>query len=113
MAKEGAVIDRFYYCPHHVDGVIEEYTKDCYCRKPNPGMIEKAVRDFDIDLKKSFIIGDNASDIEAGHRAGCRSIFLGYEDRLEEKSTVPAAQIVPDLRKAVEWLLENDRNLSN
>jgi D-glycero-D-manno-heptose 1,7-bisphosphate phosphatase len=104
LAGEGAVIDSFYYCPHHVDGVIEEYRGDCYNRKPNPGMLEEAARDFHIDLKRSFIIGDNVTDVEAGHRAGCRGILLAVEGR-------PAGDTVPDytagsIHDAVKWLLD-------
>lgn len=107
MAREGASIDMFYYCPHHIDGVIEEYRKDCYYRKPNPGMIEKAIRDFDIDLKECFVIGDKISDIEAGRRAGCKTILLAGEQSLEndEKIARMSDYITPDLYEAIQWLV--------
>ncbi len=108
LAKEGALIDMIYYCPHHVQGIIEEYKKECNCRKPNPGMIEEAVRDFGIDLKKSFVIGDKASDIEAGHRVGCKTIFLAGNNTLdcEGEITVKSDYVAPDLYEAVKWLME-------
>jgi D,D-heptose 1,7-bisphosphate phosphatase len=112
LARENARIDGFYYCPHHIDGVVEEYRKDCYNRKPKPGMVEQAARDFDIDLAQSFIIGDNMSDIEAGHRAGCRSIFLSdvkLSDKVENSIIVPDFT-VPSLFKAVTLLLEFDKS---
>lgn len=69
FVKQGCPIDAEYYCPYHTDAVIEKYCKDSEDRKPNPGMILKAQKDFDIDLSKSILIGDKQSDIEAGKRA--------------------------------------------
>ena len=105
LAKQGAFIDKFYYCPHHIEGDIEKYAKECYCRKPNPGMIEEATRDFGIDTKDSFLIGDKMSDIEAGRRAGCRTILL-RDKRLTDAGgeTFPSDHIAADLYEAAEWL---------
>lgn len=71
LALAGAKIDRFYYCPHHPD-----YTGECKCRKPSPGMILQAASDFDIDLKSSFMIGDRPSDVRAGENAGLAASYL-------------------------------------
>lgn len=70
-------IDKFYYCLTHPEFNSEE---ECICRKPSPQMIFQAVKEFDIDLSKSFLIGDNVTDIEAGFNAGCRTILVktGY-----------------------------------
>jgi len=108
LAKQEAFIDMIYYCPHHVEGIIEEYRKECSCRKPNPGMIEKAVREFDIDLKNSFLIGDKISDIEAGRRAGCKTILLAGEDPPDnyKEDTVISDYVASDLHQAVEWLMK-------
>ncbi len=107
LARQGAFIDMIYYCPHHAEGVIEEYRKECYCRKPNPGMIEQAVRDFGIDLKNSFVIGDKISDIEAGHRAGCKTILLAGEDHPDKykEDTVISDYVASNLCEAVGWLM--------
>lgn len=70
LALEGTHIDAYYYCPHHPEGVIQPYTKKCSCRKPAPAMIEQAVKDFDIDLCRSFCIGDKPIDAQAGMNAG-------------------------------------------
>ncbi len=109
LAKKGALIDKIYYCPHHKEGVIEEYRKDCYYRKPSPGMIEEAVRDFHIDLKRSFLIGDKSSDIEAGNKAGCKTILLSEENTRESNrgSEVVSDHTAPDLYEAVRWLLRH------
>lgn len=69
FVKQGCPIDAEYYCPYHTDAVIEKYCKDSDDRKPNPGMILKAQKDFDIDLSQSILIGDKETDIEAGKRA--------------------------------------------
>jgi len=108
LAEQSAIIDEIYYCPHHVEGVIEEYRKECYYRKPNPGMIEKAVAEYGIDLEESFLIGDNLSDIEAGYRAGCKTILLDSKDRPHKGkgATETPIHISPDLHQAVRWLLE-------
>jgi len=70
LEKFGAHIDAFYYCPHHPEGKVAAYRKICDCRKPEPGLILRACKDFDIDVAKSILIGDGARDIEAGRRAG-------------------------------------------
>ena len=67
------IIEKTFYCPHHKDANISIYKKDCYFRKPNPGMILKAIKDFNIDPKKSILIGDKLSDILAGHAAGIKT----------------------------------------
>ena len=108
LAEQGARIDMIYYCPHHIDGVIEEYRRECYCRKPNPGMIEVAAREFDINLADSFVIGDKISDVEAGRRAGCRTALIAGEDPPDNKEGVimTADYVAPDLCQAVEWLVK-------
>jgi D-glycero-D-manno-heptose 1,7-bisphosphate phosphatase len=108
LAEQGAYINMIYYCPHHTEGVIEEYKKDCYCRKPNPGMIEKAVCQFNIDLRSSFAIGDHHSDIEAGQRTGCRTILLSNGDspNNERQIAIMPDHVASDLYEAVRWLLK-------
>ena len=78
LACYGAHIDGFYYCPHHPEAKVEEYRKDCDCRKPKPGLILKAAADHDIDLAHSVMIGDKERDAECGRRAGCLGVrFVG------------------------------------
>jgi D-glycero-D-manno-heptose 1,7-bisphosphate phosphatase len=76
-------IDGFYYCPHHPEAVIKKYAVECDCRKPLPGLIYKAAKDFDIDLLQSWMIGDILNDVEAGKRAGCRTILLDNGNETE------------------------------
>ena len=76
LAENSIKIDGFYYCPHHKNGTVKEYSIDCDCRKPKPGMIVKATNDFTIDLSKSWMIGDILNDVEAGKSAGCKTILI-------------------------------------
>ena len=76
LRRHGAHIDAFYYCPHHVDGVVAELAADCACRKPNPGMLLAAFEDWGVDRERSFLIGDKASDLEAARRAGIRGYLF-------------------------------------
>jgi D-glycero-D-manno-heptose 1,7-bisphosphate phosphatase len=77
LGKEGAYIDGLYICPHHPDKGFEgerpEYKIDCDCRKPKPGLLLNAAKDFNIDLSQSIMIGDSDRDVEAGINAGCKS----------------------------------------
>lgn len=80
LGKEGAFLDGVYICPHHKDKGFEgeriEYKFDCDCRKPKPGLILQAAKDFNIDLSQSYMIGDSESDVEAGKNAGCKDSLL-------------------------------------
>ena len=74
---DGAELDGEYYCLHHPEAVVEKYRIVCNCHKPLPGLLLRAAREKDIDLKQSWLIGDNLSDIQAGKAAGCRTILIG------------------------------------
>jgi D-glycero-D-manno-heptose 1,7-bisphosphate phosphatase len=74
LMAEGAHIDAFYYCPHHPDGVIKELAIQCHCRKPQPGMLEQAARDWPIDRKRSFLIGDKDRDLAAAAAFDIRGV---------------------------------------
>lgn len=80
LASEGARVDAVYYCPHHPEVGDARYRIACECRKPGTGMLEKAARELDIDLAKSFVIGDKASDIKLAEKAGARGalVLTGY-----------------------------------
>ena len=85
LGREGAYLDGIYYCPHHPDkgfeGEVVDLKVECICRKPKPGMLLKAAEDFNIDLSKSWMVGDSANDIAAGKAAGCRTALISeYAD---------------------------------
>ena len=81
LGKEGAYLDAIYFCPHHPHkgyvGERPELKINCECRKPKPGMLLKAAKDFNIDLSQSWMIGDGENDIKAGQNAGCRTSLIG------------------------------------
>ena len=84
LGEDGTYLDAIYFCPHHTDkgfdGEIPELKFDCDCRKPKPGMLIKAAREFNIDLTKSWMVGDSDSDIMAGKNAGCSTVLIGESD---------------------------------
>ncbi len=74
LGEKGVHLDGIYYCPFHPAGSVEKYATESDLRKPQPGMLLKAAEDMDIDLARSWMIGDGARDVEAGQRAGCRTV---------------------------------------
>ena len=83
LAEYNVQLDAFYYCPHLIEGTIKEYAIDCDCRKPKPGLIYKAAKDFDINLNESWMIGDILNDVEAGKTAGCKTILINNGNETE------------------------------
>jgi D-glycero-D-manno-heptose 1,7-bisphosphate phosphatase len=81
LRANGVELDGIYYCPHHPDGVVEQFAIDCACRKPRPGLLLRAAAELGFDLTQSWFVGDILDDIEAGSRAGCRTalVDLGAE----------------------------------
>ncbi len=94
LGKEGIPLDGFYYCPHHPEGKIKKYAISCSCRKPAPGMLVKAAMALDINLSQSWMIGDILDDVEAGNRAGCKTILI---DNGHETEWEMAEKRIPDL----------------
>ena len=110
LKTQGAQIDGVFFCPHHPTEATRAYRSNCTCRKPKPGMLEKAARQLALDLRKSFMIGDTLSDIKTGHTAGCRSILVktgkGQREILRIKdNSEPPDFIAENLTEAVDWLL--------
>lgn len=100
-------VDAIYYCPYYEDGNVPEYTKKSDLRKPGIGMIKQACRDFDIDLNRSMMVGDRASDIKTGQNAGIKTILLesGYGTKGLEENASPD-YTMQDLRDVVRWCRE-------
>lgn len=76
LSRLGVHLDGIYYCPHHPDGIIRELAMHCNCRKPQPGMVLQAAHDLQVDLPSSWFVGDILDDVEAGNRAGCRTVLV-------------------------------------
>lgn len=76
LARQGVRLDAIYYCPHVEDGIVPELSFRCACRKPQPGLLLRAAAELRLDLAVSWMVGDILDDIEAGNRAGCRTILV-------------------------------------
>ncbi len=111
LKKYGVKIKAFYYCPHHIRNVVvKRYYKNCDCRKPKTGMVMKAKNRFNIDLKKSFVIGDKLTDIQLAKNSGMKGILVltgfGKEERkLIKKQKVKPDYTADDMLDAAEWII--------
>ncbi len=83
LANAGIPLLAFYYCPHHPEGAVTRYAVVCSCRKPAPGLFLQAAQDHDLCLSESWAIGDILDDIEAGRRAGCRTMLIDNGNETE------------------------------
>jgi len=111
LNTQGAELDDAYYCPYlpGPEARVESYRVDSDQRKPGPGMLLTAARTHDLDLRRCWMIGDSPSDVEAGHRAGCRTILL-HHNRADVRSNDPAADYsAGDLVEAARIVEENLR----
>jgi D-glycero-D-manno-heptose 1,7-bisphosphate phosphatase len=111
-----ARIDRVYYCPDHPDGVIPQYTRKSFLRKPEPGMLLQAARDLDLDLSTCYMVGDAETDIIAARRAGVCPIlvltgFRSHEYRSWSQDGKPD-YVATDLIHAVRWILSDTQRTS-
>jgi histidinol-phosphate phosphatase family protein len=79
LGAAGVPLLGFFYCPHHPDGRVARYRASCRCRKPAPGLVRCAAGRLGADLERSWVVGDILDDVEAGRRAGCRTVLLGGE----------------------------------
>lgn len=81
LAEINVPLTGFYYCPHHPDGIVPAYAIQCACRKPAHELVMRAAHDHRVDLACSWFVGDNLNDVEAGRRAGCRTVLIkgGHE----------------------------------
>jgi len=111
LAEGGARLDGIYYCPHHPKAGSTDLTRECDCRKPATGLLDRAAADLHIDLGRSYMVGDKWSDVELGQRAGCRTVLVrtgfGHDDPGNAR---PSGLREPDLTAhdlagAVDWIL--------
>ncbi len=98
LSERGVRIEAMYRCPHLVGGQVARYAVECDCRKPKPGMLLRAAREFGLDLGSSWMVGDGARDVEAGLAAGTRAVRITHNpaDRGDDGRTFAA----PDLAAA-------------
>lgn len=106
LASADAELDAIYFCPHHADYPPVNGISDCNCRKPRPGMILQAIKDFNIDRDLSYVIGDRSKDIKIGLDTGIKPICIRAQP-------APGYEMVPtfaSLNAAVDWLLADAAN---
>ncbi len=105
LGAEHALLDRIYFCPHHPQkgfaGERPEYKIECSCRKPQAGMLLAAASELSIDLPRSFMIGDRAVDIEAGAKAGCKTILVGATTRRARRVAIRRFRLPRPCRSGV------------
>jgi len=96
LAMRGARVDRYYYCPHHPEAEVERYRLRCECRKPRPGLLLRAAAELGVDLARSHLVGDKASDLAAGGAAGCKCILVrtGYGTLVDVTAPDPRWNLV-------------------
>jgi D,D-heptose 1,7-bisphosphate phosphatase len=115
LRERGAHIDRFYYCPHHPTDGQGKYLQVCDCRKPAAGMLIRAAEEMNIDLGRSYLIGDMVKDMEAARRAGVKAVLVrtGHGGKvLSDETTlddVPPDYIAADVLDAVDWIMKDRR----
>jgi D-glycero-D-manno-heptose 1,7-bisphosphate phosphatase len=110
----GVPLSGFYYCPHLPEGVIEAYSCECDCRKPESGLLIRAAKDHGIELEQSWMIGDILHDIAAGRKAGCRTVLIDNGNETEwvlSRGRLPH-HIVGDLAEAARIILACDHAVS-
>ena len=108
-------LDGIYFCPHHPNATLATYRSDCDCRKPRAGLFLRAARELDLDLSRSFAVGDRLTDIIAGARAGCRTVLVETGKHLDPAietvepldTAVRADYTCADLAAAASWILTN------
>jgi histidinol-phosphate phosphatase family protein len=112
LREKGVFIDGFYYCPHHPTEGKGKYLASCKCRKPEPGMLIRASEDMDIDLSRSYVVGDMIKDLELAGRVGAKGILVrtGYGSETEKEiigQGVKPAYTAENILAAVKWIIED------
>ena len=108
LRAQEVLLSDFYYCPHHPKGIVKEYKIRCSCRKPKPGLLVKAAEEHHIDLSRSWMIGDILNDIEAGNKAGCKTILInnGNESEWHMNDARTPDCMVSNINEAADYILK-------
>jgi D,D-heptose 1,7-bisphosphate phosphatase len=112
LAEHDIKIDGFYFCPHYTEGAVKEYVVACNCRKPKPGMILKACEEHNVDPARSWMIGDILNDVEAGNRAGCKTVLLdnGNETKWEAGEYRTPTYLAMNFNKACQFIINYSKD---
>jgi D-glycero-D-manno-heptose 1,7-bisphosphate phosphatase len=107
LSARGVRIDEAFYCYHHPEGIVAEYSFRCPCRKPEPFFLFQAQRDYKINLSESWMIGDRDADIECGKRAGCKTVLIKNPQSAQYQGESTPDYFVNDLSEAVDYILKS------
>jgi D-glycero-D-manno-heptose 1,7-bisphosphate phosphatase len=111
LARGGAHIDAYYYCPHHPDGRVAEYAVRCECRKPGRALVDRAARELGIDPARSFTVGDRWVDVGLARTIGGRGVLVrtgyGAGEEFKRPDGLTADAVVNNLVEAASWILSN------
>ena len=115
LAEEGAHLDGLYICPHHPEAREERFRLDCDCRKPRPGLLERAAAELGLDLGRSYMVGDRWSDLRCGAAVGATTVLVltgygrGDAAYVGPGQTVQPDHVAEDLEAAARWILDRTR----
>ena len=115
LAREGAHLDGLYICPHHPEAREERFRLDCDCRKPRPGLLERAAAELGLDLGRSYMVGDRWSDLRCGAAVGATTVLVltgygrGDAAYVGPGQTVQPDHVAEDLEAAARWILDRTR----
>ena len=114
LTLENADWDGYFACPHHPQALSQMYRLECDCRKPKPGLIHQAQKQYDLDLKQSFILGDGAADVGAGNAAGIKTILYLHREndpqKVEAAYACPSDWRVEDLSQVLEIIANSNQS---
>jgi D-glycero-D-manno-heptose 1,7-bisphosphate phosphatase len=109
IEEGGARIDAYYYCPHHPDGTVSRYALRCDCRKPGPGLVQRASRDLGLDPAHSFVVGDKWLDIGLAQAVGARGVLVrtgyGAQEEARPQTNLKPDVVVDNVVAAASWIL--------
>jgi D-glycero-D-manno-heptose 1,7-bisphosphate phosphatase len=111
LRRDGANIDAIFFCPHYPGGKVPEYSCECDCRKPGTGLIDQARKSFDIDMSRSYLVGDHSTDLELAYRCNLDGIMvktgygLGDVSYALPQMAIKPCYIADDLLDAVKWII--------
>jgi D-glycero-D-manno-heptose 1,7-bisphosphate phosphatase len=110
LLAQGADVDAVYYCPHHIKGTVPAYTRACDCRKPGPGMILAAARDLQLDLERSWVVGDKDADVAFGKNLNLKTVLVltGYGAQTQAQGFASGTEpdiVSPDLAAAAQAII--------
>ncbi len=114
LKADGARVDAVYFCPHHPSAGNSLYTRECDCRKPKTGLIDRAVKDFGIDRGHSYMVGDKWSDVELGQRAGVHAILVESGFAHDDPGNKRPEQLrdpdftARDITEAARWIISRE-----